>query len=305
MNYELLLGDIHSRHEYQESYNPTSFQPALVRYTKESDNFLVGKRKYNLTSCQLCTLITERNIKSPPHLIKKPNLPAFILGEWTSVRCEVRPLGLYLTRRFRFYSGDLTWIGEHKFYVDPFCVAPKFTVTAAGHFKSSGSSTIVKGSTNFDFQIERASLAIFKQTMLDEMKSNRNCGSGPWEKDIPRELSSTNGCLQLGILIPSIQYEIVRTNIDFHGSTLLFMGQADTDNQPRTKFQRPTAFQDPLVHCSNLPMYSENLREILNTPIYVGQGYYTTFDYLQSNSNIYFIHIYYTIIYTILLFILR
>lgn len=285
MNFELLLGDVHSRQEYRENYVPTAFQVPLIKSVKEYDNHVIGKRKYNLTTCHLCSLISERNVKNPPHLMKKPYLPPYILGEWTSMRCEIRPMGLYLTRRFRFYSGDSTWIGEHKFYVDPFCILPKFTVTAAGHFKPSGVSTVVKGTTNFEFLIERASLTVLEQSMLTDMVHNRNCGSGPWELGVPRELSSTNGCLQLGILIPSIQYEIVRIDVDIRGSTLLLLGQADTDNQPRTKYQRPTAFQDPLVHCSNLPLSSENLRDILNTPIDVEQGYFATFDYSQSSAS--------------------
>lgn len=284
MNFELFFGDIHSRLENRENYIPTGFQTPLIKYVKDSDNFIIGKRVYNLTTCPLCSLIAGRTAKSPPHLMKKPNLPPYISGEWTSIRCEIRPMGLYLTRRFRFYSGDLTWIGEHKFYVDPFCSIPKFTATAAGHFKSSKHNPIVKGSTNFDFQIERASLTVFDRDMLDELKPSRSCGSGLWQLGIPRELSSTNGCLQLGILIPSIQYEIIRIDMDFRGSTLLLMGQADTDNQPRTKYQRPTAYQDPLIHCSELPLYSENLRDILNTPIFGEVGFFTTFEYLQSSS---------------------
>lgn len=285
MNFELYLGDIHSRPEYRENYIPTAFQTPLTKYVKDVDNFSIGKRVYNLTLCQLCSLIAGRTAKSPPHLMKKPNLPPYISGEWTSGRCEIRPMGLFLTRRFRFYSGDLTWIGEHKFYVDPFCSIPKFTATAAGHFKSSNYNPVVKGSTNFDFQIERASLTVFDREMLDELKHSRSCGSGLWQLGIPRELSSTNGCLQLGILIPSIQYEIIRIDMDFKGSTLLLMGQADTDNQPRTKYQRPTAYQDPLIHCSELPLYSENLREILNTPIYSEEGFFTTFEFLQSGAS--------------------
>lgn len=285
MNFELFLGDIHSRPQNRDNYVPTAFQLPLIKYVKENENFVMGKRVYNLTTSPFSSLIAGRTIKSPPHLMKKPNLPPYISGEWTSVRCETRPMGLYLTRRFRFYSGDLTWIGEHKFYVDPFCTFPKFTATAAGHFKSSQHNALVKGSTNFDFQIERASLTVFDRDMLDELKYSRSCGSGLWQLGIPRELSSTNGCLQLGILIPSIQYEIIRIDMDFRGSTLLLMGQADTENQPRTKYQRPTAYQDPLIHCSELPQYSENLRDILNTPIFGEIGYFTTFEYLQSSSS--------------------
>lgn len=285
MNFELFFGDIHSRRENRENYIPTAFQTPLLKYLKDTETFVIGKRVYNLTSCPLCSLIVGRTAKSPPHLMKKPKLPPYISGEWTSSRCEIRPMGLYLTRRFRFYSGDLTWIGEHKFYVDPFCSIPKFTATAAGHFKSSKHSAVVKGSTNFDFQIERASLTVFERDMLNELKHSRSCGSGLWQIGVPRELSSTNGCLQLGILIPSIQYEIVRIDMDFRGSTLLLMGQADTENQPRTKYQRPTAYQDPLIHCAELPLYSESLREILNIPIYNQLGYFTTFEYVQSEAN--------------------
>ncbi|KAJ8967445.1 hypothetical protein NQ317_015256 [Molorchus minor] len=265
MKMELLLGDIHSNYRLREFYNPTSFQVPLVKQAKDEIVY-VNRHSYTIKNQNTVPLIT--NGKTPPHLIEKPHLPPYIWGEWTSVRCEVRPMGLYLTRRFSFYSKDFTWIGEHRFFSDPFCKIPKFTVTAAGHFAIHGENKELKGAANIDFHIEKASLTVLDQRMIYDMKLPGLCGKDKWEVNVPKELSSTNGCVQLGIILPSIQNDIVKLEMDYKGACLLYLGQVETDTLQPSTTKRPSAFQLPLVKCGEVPGYSQSLRDILDSDIY-------------------------------------
>lgn len=271
MKAELLLGDIHTNYKQRENHIPTSFQVALIKQVKE-ERISINRHTYIIKSPTGMPSHLFLDSKTPPHLIEKPHLPPYIWGEWTSTRCEVRPMGLYLTRRFSFYSEDSTWIGEHKFYSDPFCKIPKFIVTAAGHFVLAGANKLMKGTTDIDFHIEKASLTVLDQRMIYDLRLPGMCGVDEWEVNVPKELSSTNGCIQLGIILPSIQYDIVKLEMDYRGSCLLYLGQVNTDNIQNTVNERPTSFQLPLVKCGEVASYSQSLRDILNDGIYYGNS---------------------------------
>lgn len=268
MKMELLLGDIHSNSRHRQFYSPTSFQVPLIKQVK-NEVVSINRHSYIIKSVNTIPTNVFTTGNTPPHLIEKPHLPPYIWGEWTSTRCEVRPMGLYLTRRFSFYSDDSTWIGEHKFYSDPFCKIPKFIVTAAGHFTLNGPNKHLKGTTNIDFEIERASLTVLDQKMIYDMRLPGLCGQDEWEVNVPKELSSTNGCMQLGITLPSKQFDIVKMEMDYKGSCLLFMGQIETDSLHVATNERPTAFQLPLIKCGEVATYSQALRDILHDNMYI------------------------------------
>lgn len=265
---ELLLGDIHSNFRLREFHNPTSFQVPLVKQIKEETAVSVNRHSYIIKYNNVMPMSIFSNGKVPPHLIAKPHLPPYIWGEWTSTRCETRPMALFLTRRFSFYSEDSTWIGEHKFYADPYCKIPKFIVTAAGRFTLGEENKALRGTTNINFHIERASLTVLDRRMIYDMKLEGMCGSEKWVVNVPQELSTTNGCAPLGISLPSILTDIVKLEVDYRGSFLLFLGQVHTDSLQTESTERPSAFQLPLVKCGVLANYSQSLRDILNMQFY-------------------------------------
>ncbi|CAH1155311.1 unnamed protein product [Phaedon cochleariae] len=267
MKMELLLGDIHSNFKLREYYNPTSFQVPLIKRVKD-DVVFINRHSFRIKNPNTIPASIFTTGRAPPHLIEKPHLPPYVWGEWTSTRCEVRPMGLYLTRRFSFFSEDSTWIGDHKFYSDPFCKIPKFIVTAAGHFALVGPNKEMKGTTDIDFHIERASLTVLDQRMIHDMRLQGLCGLDQWKVNVPKELSSTNGCAPLGISLPSVLKDVVKLEMDYRGSCMLFLGQVDTDGLPSASNERPSAFQLPLVRCGDVATYSQSLRDILNKDIY-------------------------------------
>ncbi|VEN47652.1 unnamed protein product [Callosobruchus maculatus] len=269
MKMELLLGDIHSNYRLREYHMPTSFQVPLVKQIKEETTVFVNRHGYTITNTNTVPVMnTFTDSKTPPHLLEKPPLPPYIWGEWTSTRCEVRPMGLYLTRRFSFYSEDKTWIGDHEFYSDPYCKIPKFTVTAAGHYSLKGPSKSIKGASNIDFHIEKATLTVLDQKMIYNMRLPGLCGQGTWQVGVAQDLSVTKGCPQLGIILPSVQYDIIKIEMDYKGQCLLFLGQVETDTLHSSTDQRPSAFQLPLVKCGEVAGYSQSLRDILDNDLY-------------------------------------
>ncbi|XP_064213456.1 protein APCDD1-like isoform X1 [Tribolium castaneum] len=264
---ELLLGDIHSNKKRREFYSPTSFQLPLFKQTK-GENITVGKLHFLVKNPNTLTnLITSQ---SPPHLIEKPHLPPYIWGDWVSTRCEVRPLDVYLLRHFTFHESDHRWVGHHKFFSDPFCTYPKFIITATGHFTLVGPSETMKGVSDIDFQIERATLTALDHRIITEMRLPGLCGLGEWRVNVPKELATTNGCVSLGVFIPSVRFDVVKVEMDYKGSWLLFLGQADTNNLPQD--ERPTAFQLPMVKCGEKVSFTEDLRERLGREFYFGGG---------------------------------
>ncbi|KAF7264180.1 hypothetical protein GWI33_000497 [Rhynchophorus ferrugineus] len=266
---ELLLGDIHSNYRLRQFYKPTSFQVPLIRQIKEPTTVFSNKHTFLVKSSQLIPHNLFNNARTPPHLIEKPHLPPYIWGEWTSTRCESRPMGLHLTRTFSFYPEDQTWIGEHRFYSDPFCRIPKFTVTAAGRFSLGEQNSEVKGANDVDFSLERASMTVIDKKIIYDMRPSKLCGLDDWEVDVPKELSTNGGCPQLGIVLPSVQRDILKLEMDYKGACLLFLGQVDTDivyksySSESDGKTRPSSYQLPLVKCGDVPAYSEGLRDLL------------------------------------------
>lgn len=249
MQLELLLGEIPLRSENKEKHDPTAFQTALVKYIKE-ETVKVGELKVIVTNtCNICAnLYTNEEI--PPHLIEKPALPPYIWGEWISRRCENRPTGLFLTRQFSFFSDNSFWTGEHVFYSDPYCTSVKFVIKTNGHFILTEQNDVIKSAANIDFKIEKSSLTIFNRKMVQELRKDHSCGREVWEVGVPQQLSLTYGCMEFGIVLPSVQYDIIKVEINYEGNILLHMGQMDAENGMRSIFNRPTSFQVPLIKCS-------------------------------------------------------
>jgi hypothetical protein len=210
--------------------------------------------------CHICYEVSRCTERSPPHLLARPRLPAYLGGEWVSARCESRPLGYFVTRRLRFHVGDRTWHGEYRFYTDPACAVPTFTAAASGRYsRSLTTSSKVQGGVEFDFRIEHASLTVFDRGLAQNLQVQGRCiATGVWKVGVPRDLTPSRGCPSLGIIVPSTEYELVRVEMDAQGNPLLLMGQPDTDNKKRGPRERPTAYQWPLIHCRSLPPFSPN-----------------------------------------------
>ncbi|XP_048525818.1 protein APCDD1-like [Dendroctonus ponderosae] len=294
---ELHLGAIHSNARLRQYYTPSSFQVPLVKLLKEPAQVFVNRRTYNVKTTQVVPQMIFSHRTSPPQLLEKPHLPPYIWGDWVSSRCETRPGGnLHLTRKFSFNSDDSSWIGEHHFHSDPLCKVAKFTATASGNFNLQTVNKDHRGFSEIDFQIERTMLTVFEQQMMDFIDGTAHCGVGEWKINVSKELSLTGGCNQLGIVLPSVQLDVVKVEMDYSGSCLMFLGQVETDfsMDSNGNSERPTAFQLPLSRCGGGSTYSPELWDILNDQMYaynVGQATNLIVKwYFWVSSGVLFIH---------------
>lgn len=86
--------------------------------------------------------------------------------------------------------------------------------------------------------------------ILNFSKPSSCGGPGIWSVGTERDVTTTNGCLPLGIRLPHVEYKLFKMEQDSHGQSLLFIGQRPTDgSSPGTPEKHPTSFQAPLLLC--------------------------------------------------------
>ncbi|XP_013781743.2 protein APCDD1-like [Limulus polyphemus] len=238
MRTELFLGDIHTRYHQRERYRPTSYQPPLL--------------KTESRGCHICHLVAKSNHFSPPQLPARAKFPVYMAGEWISTRCEVRPLGMFVTRRMKFFNFNQSWHGVYKYFKDPNCQVSLFVLVAEGEFRPRRPSLHFRGSTNYDFIVEKASITPLDQLFVNNLNGHKadHCGLvDSWRINVSQDVTSSGGCDGIGLAVPSTAFDVVRTDIDHHGNSLLYLGEIDTENIPATPDRRPTSYQIPLIQC--------------------------------------------------------
>ena len=191
------------------------------------------------------TLHTRHHTKSVPDL----------RGEWFSERCETRPNSMFLTRRLVFSPDNYTWAGHYYHYADALCREPMFTIIARGTYHPGPPSTVVQGGFLYDFRVTSALVTPEDDRITGILNdlTDSPCGSqGTWQVAETQDVTSTNGCPQLGLEVPHVEYELLSVETEHH-KTRLFLGQRPSDGQmPSSPVNRPSAYQPPLVKCARL-----------------------------------------------------
>ncbi|CAH0382100.1 unnamed protein product [Bemisia tabaci] len=242
---EMLLGDIRSRFENRSQNQPTVLHTPLIRVEQAQ-------------GCEVCRAIIRATERTFPQLNAQPRLPIYLGGEWVSGHCETRPLGTFLKRRLQVIANTSTWQVDYRFYSDMACSAPTLTATASGYFSTGLPSMAVQGGTEFDFHVQKAYIMLFDEGLVHTLQNDPRCGTpGTWRTGVMHDLAPSNGCVTVGIVVPTTVYELVRLEINSNGMPLLFMGQPDPDDAPVSVRLRPTSYQPPLIQCaSQLPPYT-------------------------------------------------
>lgn len=173
--------------------------------------------------------------------------PSDLEGRWISLRCEVRPYGLFLKREFVFNSQTKHWTGEHNYFKDPQCKNPMFTLSADGTFLIGPPSKDIPDACHCDFEVLDSTITPRDKQFASNLNGLPSCGlKSSWKVGKAGNLSISGGCKELGITVPSIELELIRFDVKKPGLLFLYLGDGSEEHK------RPTNFQFPLVQCSSL-----------------------------------------------------
>lgn len=215
-----------------------------------------------MQSCPICRLLSKASASSPPELSNSRSRlipPVNLEGRWISLRCEVRPYGLFLKREFYFSNENKRWVGRHEYFKDPLCKNPMFTLAAEGMFDIRQPSKDIPDAMQCDFEISDSTITPKDQQFASNLNGLPSCGSGSsWKIGQTVNLSKSGGCKELGISVPSTELELIRFEMKTPGLMLLYLGDGTEDHK------RPTSFQMPLVQCSQESEGSEDHNLLFN-----------------------------------------
>lgn len=228
-----------------------------------------------MVHCPVCRSVSKSISTSPPVLLANYNSdppPSGISGQWISLRCEVRPYGLFLRRTFIFggsnHDKNNHWQAQHSYYRDQNCNGPMFTLAAKGTYHPGQPSEAVADATEYDFHIDEAYVTPEDNQFANNLNGILGCGSrGKWHVGTVGNLTGYGGCRELGIVVPSVELDIIRFGREDPDVLFLYLGET-TQNEGRA-----TSFQPPLVRCSagddavNADDYFLNFNELQPLPL--------------------------------------
>ena len=207
-----------------------------------------------IRKCHDCSLVANSNDFYPPKLPHAVTSLPRLSGDWISRRCEVRQYGQFLTRHLTFYSDQKSWQGRYDFFKDPLCSVSSFSLSVKGSYDDDGESKVIFGAKNYRFRISRLKVTLQDKMMVNNFNFYSHLGCGipkSWRLNIEQDVTSSGGCVILGISLPNIEFEIMKME-KVRRKLHLFIGQRPTDGKSlSTHARRPTSFQEPLVRCKN------------------------------------------------------
>ncbi|XP_033754236.1 protein APCDD1-like [Pecten maximus] len=235
----LFLGDIHTDRKQRQTYRPSSYQTAL--------------RNAKTKTCKICNGIANSHDYYPPKIDRPTSSRFHLQGDWVSTGCETRQYGQFLTRKLTFLHDRKSWQGQYDFFEDPLCRKGSFSLSVKGTFAGGKVSKVIQGAKEYNFRLIRLKITPQNKQMVNTLRLyDGHCGvRNAWKINEQQDVTSTGGCDVLGIILPNVEFEILRMVVSERQS-LLYVGQWTMNNIAlRNKDSRPTSFQQPLVRCSD------------------------------------------------------
>ncbi len=183
-----------------------------------------------------------------------------IVGEWTSISCEMRPqqnaadptaapTASYLTRDFT-YEADGGFAANITVYADPACTIPAVAYDFAGEIVWHDANPAVAGAWSQDYVLnEKLELTVLAPPMADQLNTMPDgaCGNGPFEVGTVRDILG-QPCALLKFVDGSdyvIDHDFLYVREDT--PNMLFMGGKHVDgtgfyapeNRPQVGLQQP------------------------------------------------------------------
>ena len=224
-----------------------------------------------------------------------------VVGDWVSTRCEARPNGQYLTRSLTFLPDNRSWSGVYEFYKDPLCREPTFSLDLKGNLFQEQRSEVIPSANDYIFRTTKLKITARDFQMVQYLNSYQGNGCGKskkWKIGVTQDVTSSNGCVTLGIQLPNIEYEIMKTE-SIKDKAFLFVGQRPSDFVSMSvRKNRPASFQSPLLKCNgsnsrcsvySLPPMKDNSTRIPRVPLESQnrQSFHTVrYDFVGPSQNL-------------------
>jgi hypothetical protein len=149
----------------------------------------------------------------------------------------------------------------YEFFKDPLCSQSTFKIEVKGTYAKGHRSDIIKSAYHYIFKTSRLKVTPLDFHTVNYLNSyyGNECGNpGTWKLGVTQDVTDTNGCATLGITLPNVEYELIKT--EYKGrKSFMFAGQRPSDYVSlATPKNRPTSFQSPLVKCGAKNDVSDN-----------------------------------------------
>lgn len=216
----------------------------------------------------MCRIVENSDDNYPPRLHHRHQPKHHsIAGEWFSSRCEVRPIGNFITRHLIFTElPNGTWEGFYHHFGDEHCREPMFSIYARGSYVIGQPSLLVDSAFNVDIKVSVVHVTPRDERILNVVKEGAKrgtCGKmgTKWQLGVEKDVTHTGGCAELTLAVPMIELELAKLEFD-HKKKLLLLGQRPviTEDYRPLQMTRPTSFQPPLIKCTDRTELSLSLR---------------------------------------------
>ncbi|CAK8696080.1 protein APCDD1-like isoform X2 [Clavelina lepadiformis] len=239
----LYVGNVKTKYD-SRYYLPSTYQDPMMFARRQRE-------------CDVCERILHSTSHNPPILLSPFYSFTLFPASWVSVRCEVRPGKIFLTRELYFMSSS-TWHGTYSYFKDPGCSSPTYKLRAIGRYTVGKPSRVIDGAFESTFEVLELYLTTQNETVTALFNSYRGLLKPQIKTYTEFQATKENGLDAIGLYLPHKEYEILR--IVKNGKDLfLFTGRRPTvgGRSPNKPGKRATSFQDELQQCDNAEIGSD------------------------------------------------